>query len=399
MSHTTSSPLSTAKPRAPLCGRVTVPGDKSISHRALMLGAIATGRTRISGLLEGEDVLNTAGALRAMGCPVRKVDGVWEVLGRGVGGLDQPDGDVDFGNSGTGVRLMMGLIAGNPIAVRLTGDASLSKRPMGRVLEPLQQMGLEVQAGRQTLPLGLRGSADLIPIVYRLPVASAQVKSAVLLAGLHAAGSTSVIEGQATRDHTERMLRHFGAEVSVGPAEGGRRITVTGDAELEGRAVQVPGDPSSAAFLVAAALVVPGSEITISSVLVNPTRTGFYLTLREMGADCVVGVYLCAHWAQQPAPRNLFEVIGQCFLIAEAKMCDLWKKDADFLIEPDIDGFAFDCFDRAKELIASGEEATRAALPGLRKLLNLPEMPVDSETAALSAPSLSSPSPQPSPAV
>jgi 3-phosphoshikimate 1-carboxyvinyltransferase len=285
VSHTASLPLSTAKPRAPLVGRVAVPGDKSISHRALMLGSIATGRTRISGLLEGEDVLNTAGALRAMGCPVRKVDGVWEVLGRGVGGLNQPDADVDFGNSGTGVRLMMGLIAGHPIRVRLTGDASLSRRPMGRVLEPLQQMGLEVEAGGQTLPLALRGSADLIPISYRLPVASAQVKSAVLLAGLHAAGSTSVIEGQTTRDHTERMLRHFGAEVSVGPAAGGRRITVTGDAELVGRTVRVPGDPSSAAFLVAAALVVPGSEVTIASVLVNPTRTGFYLTLREMGAD------------------------------------------------------------------------------------------------------------------
>jgi 3-phosphoshikimate 1-carboxyvinyltransferase len=285
VSHAVSASLSTGKPRAPLSGRVAVPGDKSISHRALMLGALATGRTHIFGLLEGEDVLNTVKALQAMGCPISKAGGRWEVIGRGVGGLEQPRDAIDFGNSGTGVRLMMGVIAGHPVRVGLLGDASLSRRPMGRVLQPLRLMGLEVAEARQTLPLTLRGSADLIPIEYRLPVASAQIKSAVLLAGLHAAGSTSVIESDATRDHTERMLRYFGAELSLSQVAEGRRITVKGDAELEGRTVRVPGDPSSAAFLVGAALVVPGSSITVTSVLVNPTRTGFYRTLREMGAD------------------------------------------------------------------------------------------------------------------
>jgi 3-phosphoshikimate 1-carboxyvinyltransferase len=253
-----------------------------------MLGALATGKTRIFGLLEGEDVLNTGKALQAMGCPLRKTSTHWEVLGRGVGGLSEPSADIDCGNSGTGVRLMMGLIAGHPIKVRLLGDSSLSRRPMGRVLQPLSQMGLEVvETDRQTLPLTLRGTSDLLPIEYRLPVPSAQVKSAVLLAGLHAAGCTSVIEGQATRDHTERMLRYFGATLQVTAGAGGRRITVLGDGELAGRTVQVPGDPSSAAFLVGAALIVPRSDITIEAALVNPTRTGFYLTLREMGADLV----------------------------------------------------------------------------------------------------------------
>jgi 3-phosphoshikimate 1-carboxyvinyltransferase len=287
MTHAPSTPLAAARSR-PLSGRVRVPGDKSISHRALMLGALATGRTSIGGLLEGEDVLNTARALQAMGCPISRTGDTWEVLGRGVGGLAEPAGNIDFGNSGTGVRLMLGLIAGHPMRVRLTGDASLSRRPMGRVLKPLVEMGLELEdAGRDRLPLTVRGSADLLPIEYRTPVASAQIKSAVLLAGLHAAGNTTVIEAQATRDHTERMLRHFGAEVAVTERDGARAITVVGDAELEGRPVNVPGDPSSAAFVVAAALMVPGSEIAVEGVLVNPTRTGFYTTLREMGADVV----------------------------------------------------------------------------------------------------------------
>ena len=285
MSHAPSKPLSAGRQQA-LSGRVRVPGDKSISHRALMFGALASGRTSITGLLEGEDILATAKALQALGCPVRKTGETWEVLGRGVGGLAEPAGDLDFGNSGTGVRLMMGLLAGHDMVVRLVGDASLSRRPMGRVLKPLVAMGLEVKdRGRETLPLTLRGSADLIPMEYRLPVASAQIKSAVLLAGLHAAGATTVIEPEATRDHTERMLRHFGAEVTVGERNGLRAVTVMGDAELEGRRVTVPGDPSSAAFLTAGALIVPGSEITIENVLINPTRAGFYVTLREMGAD------------------------------------------------------------------------------------------------------------------
>jgi 3-phosphoshikimate 1-carboxyvinyltransferase len=265
---------------------VRVPGDKSISHRALMFGALATGRTRISGLLEGEDVLNTAKALQALGCPVRKTGAGWEVLGRGVGGLDQPTGDIDYGNSGTGLRLMMGVVAGHQMRARFVGDASLSRRPMGRILKPLTQMGIEVvEQGRDTLPLTIRGTPDLMPIEYRTPVASAQIKSAVLIAGLHASGETTVVEGQATRDHTERMLRHFGAKLSVAERDGARAITIEGDAELEGRDVVVPGDPSSAAFLVSAALIAPGSEVTIDGVLVNPTRTGFYLTLKEMGAD------------------------------------------------------------------------------------------------------------------
>ena len=264
-----------------------VPGDKSISHRALMFGALATGRTRITGLLEGEDILATAQALQVLGCPIAKVGKTWEVLGRGVGGLTEPAGDLDFGNAGTGARLMLGVLAGHDMRVRLTGDASLSQRPMGRVLKPLQQMGLEVVVGndKQTLPLTIRGTPDLIPIEYRLPVPSAQIKSAVLIAGLHAAGETTVIEPEATRDHTERMLAHFGAQLTATKRQGVRAISIKGDGELAGTDVKVPGDPSSAAFLAAAALIVPGSEVTISGVLVNPTRTGFYTTLREMGAD------------------------------------------------------------------------------------------------------------------
>ncbi len=287
MQQTAHSPLISLR-SGPLSGSVCVPGDKSISHRALMLGALANGRTRISGLLEGEDVLNTGRVLAALGCPVHRLGGAWEVLGRGVGGLAQPDRPLDFGNSGTGVRLMMGLVAGNDILVRLVGDASLSRRPMGRVLDPLVRMGVEVGDGARTLPLSLRGSSDLLPIEYQLPVASAQIKSAILLAGLHAPGATSVIEPEATRDHTERMVRYFGGEVTIGTRDGKRCITVRGNAELEGRSVAVPGDPSSAAFLAAAALMVPQSEIRIEGVLVNPTRTGFYTTLREMGADLVL---------------------------------------------------------------------------------------------------------------
>jgi 3-phosphoshikimate 1-carboxyvinyltransferase len=282
--HPEPRPL-TALKAGPLRGRVRVPGDKSISHRALMLGALATGRTRIRGLLEAEDVVNTAKAVTALGAPTAKIGDVWEVLGRGPSGLAQPSAAIDFGNSGTGARLMMGVIAGHDISVEMTGDASLQRRPMGRVLAPLREMGLEVDGSGDMLPLTLRGTSGLIPITYTLPVPSAQVKSAVLLAGLMAAGETSVIEREATRDHTERMLRYFGADVRTVAAGGATRITVLGDAELQGRDVTVPGDPSSAAFLAAAALIVPGSEITIEGVLVNPTRIGFYETLREMGGD------------------------------------------------------------------------------------------------------------------
>jgi 3-phosphoshikimate 1-carboxyvinyltransferase len=279
-----ATPLTAGRASA-LNGTVRVPGDKSISHRSLMLGAIATGTTRIRGLLEGEDVIDTARAVTALGARAQKKGDVWEVVGRGVGGLTQPAEVIDYGNSGTGVRLMLGLVAGHPIEVKFVGDASLSRRPMGRVLNPLRQMGLETIENKDTLPLTVRGTDQLMPMEYVLPVPSAQVKSAILLAGLHAAGETTVIEKEATRDHTERMLRYFGAEVRTQKTADGTRITVKGDAELEGRPVTVPGDPSSAAFLIAAAVLVPDSDVTVEGVLYNPTRTGFYKTLQEMGAD------------------------------------------------------------------------------------------------------------------
>jgi 3-phosphoshikimate 1-carboxyvinyltransferase len=285
VANTTNKKPLKASPSGPLKGTARVPGDKSISHRALLLGALSTGRTVITGLLEAEDVLNTAKAVAALGADVQHEGDRWIVRGRGVGGLRQPDGPLDFGNSGTGTRLMMGVVAGHPITVRMVGDASLSRRPMGRVLKPLRQMGIEVLEGeRDTLPLTIRGSATLIPIVYELPVASAQLKSAILLAGISAPGETTVIT-EPTRDHTERMLRHFGAKVRVVQQGAKEAITVTGEAELTGRDVIVPGDPSSAAFLAAAALIVPGSDVTIENVLTNKGRIGFYDTLREMGAD------------------------------------------------------------------------------------------------------------------
>jgi 3-phosphoshikimate 1-carboxyvinyltransferase len=250
-----------------------------------MLGALATGKTRITGLLEAEDVIDTAKAVTALGAPATKIGDVWEVLGRGTGGLAEPEKPLDFGNSGTGTRLMMGVLAPHDITVTMTGDASLSRRPMGRVLGPLKQMGLEVEGDKDKLPLTIRGTSSLVPMVYELPVPSAQVKSAVLLAGIGTAGETTVIEREATRDHTERMLRYFGASVRTEVVDGKTRITVTGNAELEGRDVVVPADPSSAAFLIAAALIVPGSDVTLEGVLVNPTRTGLYTTLKEMGAD------------------------------------------------------------------------------------------------------------------
>ncbi len=270
-----------------MTGVIRVPGDKSISHRALMFGGLATGSLRIKGLLEAEDVLNTAAAMRAFGAQVeRQDDGTWRVSGCGVGGLAQPEMPLDFGNAGTGTRLMMGVIAGHDMTVKLIGDASLSRRPMGRVLGPLKTMGLEVPEGdRETLPLTIRGSASLMPITYTLPVPSAQVKSAILIAGLMARGETTVLEAEATRDHTERMLRYLGAEVRTERRGGLTAITVVGDAELQGRDITVPGDPSSAAFLVAAAVIVPGSDVTVEGVLINETRRGFYTTLREMGAD------------------------------------------------------------------------------------------------------------------
>ncbi|MGF1651078.1 MAG: 3-phosphoshikimate 1-carboxyvinyltransferase [Hyphomicrobiaceae bacterium] len=272
----------------PLIGTISVPGDKSISIRSLLFGALALDMTEIAGLLEGEDVLMTAGALRALGVPIDKSGDRWVVRGVGVGGFSEPTVDLDFGNSGTGSRLVMGAIAGNAITARIVGDASLSKRPMGRVLKPLIDMGLIVTpAGAERFPLTLAGTLDLMPTTYRLPVASAQVKSAIMIAGLHASGVTTVIEPEPTRDHTERMLRAFGVEVDVrtDPSDGARHISVRGRQTLRGQTVHVPRDPSSAAFPVVAAILVPGSDVTIEGVLVNPTRVGLYLTLQDMGAD------------------------------------------------------------------------------------------------------------------
>jgi len=286
------SPLQTpleSRPSGPLVGRIRVPGDKSISHRALILGALAVGESRISGLLEGEDVLNTAKSMQALGAKVeRSGDFAWVVHGVGVAGFREPQSPLDFGNSGTGCRLVMGAVAGCPITAVFDGDASLRARPMRRVLDPLALMGAKAIAGGDggRLPLRLQGARDPLPIEYRTPVASAQIKSAVLLAGLAAPGQTTVIEQEASRDHTELMLKHFGAGI-VTTAEGahGRRITLTGQPELHGAKVVVPADPSSAAFPLVAALIVAGSDLVLSDVMTNPLRTGLFTTLREMGAS------------------------------------------------------------------------------------------------------------------
>ena len=277
----------TARPSSALTGVARIPGDKSISHRALIIGGLAVGETEIRGLLEGEDVLRTAQALRALGAEIEcDAERVWRVWGRGLGALVEPEQVLDLGNSGTGARLLLGLLAGHPLTATLTGDASLRARPMGRVIAPLTEMGARIAArdgGR--LPLTIKGAASPSPIRYRLPVASAQVKSAILLAGLSAPGKTTVIEPAPTRDHSELMLRHFGATIEVEETEAGRAIAVTGQPELLGQAVQVPADPSSAAFAAVAALVLPGSELRLPGVGLNPHRTGLFETLEEMGAE------------------------------------------------------------------------------------------------------------------
>jgi 3-phosphoshikimate 1-carboxyvinyltransferase len=271
-----------------LRGEARVPGDKSISHRALILGALAVGETRITGLLEGEDVLNTAKAMQALGARVERTgEFAWSVHGVGVAGFATPRAALDFGNSGTGCRLVMGAVAGCPITAVFDGDASLRTRPMRRILDPLELMGARTGETREggRLPLTLHGARDPVPILYRTPVASAQIKSAVLLAGLAAPGITTVIEQEASRDHTELMLKHFGAQI-VSSREGshGRRIALTGQPELHGAEVVVPADPSSASFPIVAALIVEGSDIVFSDVMTNPLRTGLFTTLREMGA-------------------------------------------------------------------------------------------------------------------
>ncbi|HQV03086.1 MULTISPECIES: 3-phosphoshikimate 1-carboxyvinyltransferase [unclassified Novosphingobium] len=280
-------------PTGPLRGTIRVPGDKSISHRSIMLGALAIGETRVSGLLEGEDVLATAAAMRAMGASVLRQaqddrgNAEWIIHGVGVGALLQPEAPLDMGNSGTSTRLLMGLVASHAIETQFFGDASLSKRPMGRVIEPLSQMGAAFEASEGgRLPLTVRGANPAVPIEYRLPVASAQVKSAILLAGLNTPGITTVIEPVPTRDHSERMLRGFGAELEVETDSAGvRTIRVRGEAELHPQTIAVPGDPSSAAFFLVAALIVPGSELTIENVGLNPTRAGIVEVLRQMGGS------------------------------------------------------------------------------------------------------------------
>ncbi|MBY8977022.1 3-phosphoshikimate 1-carboxyvinyltransferase [Rhodobacteraceae bacterium NNCM2] len=283
-----SSPFGlTATAAGPLRGTVHIPGDKSVSHRALIFGTLTVGETRVTGLLEGEDVLATAAAMRAFGAQVKRgEDGEWVIHGVGIGGLAEPEDVIDCGNAGTGVRLIMGMMATTPISATFTGDASLRRRPMGRIIDPLKLFGTRA-AGRAggLLPLTLTGAEVPTPVEYRLPVPSAQVKSAVLLAGLNAPGETIVIEGEATRDHTERMLRGFGAEVAIEDLPEGRAIRLTGQPELRPQTIAVPRDPSSAAFPVAAALIVPGSEVMLPNICLNPTRAGLYTTLAEMGAE------------------------------------------------------------------------------------------------------------------
>jgi 3-phosphoshikimate 1-carboxyvinyltransferase len=278
-----------ARSSGPLSGKVRVPGDKSISHRALILGALAVGESRISGLLEGEDVLNTAKSMRALGARVERTGNfAWKVNGVGVAGFAEPQNPLDFGNSGTGCRLVMGAVAGCPITAVFDGDASLRSRPMRRILDPLELMGAKAGETREggRLPLTLHGAHDPVPITYKTPVASAQIKSAVLLAGLAAPGVTTVIEQEASRDHTELMLKHFGADI-ISSKEGlhGRKIALTGQPELHGAEVVVPADPSSAAFPIVAALIVEGSDLVFSDVMTNPLRTGLFTTLRAMGAS------------------------------------------------------------------------------------------------------------------
>ncbi|TKT82530.1 3-phosphoshikimate 1-carboxyvinyltransferase [Aquamicrobium sp. LC103] len=288
MSHASTPLPATASKSEALSGQVRVPGDKSISHRSFMFGGLASGETRITGLLEGEDVMRTGDAMKAMGAQIAKSGDEWIIQGAGNGALLEPQGPLDFGNAGTGARLTMGLVGTYDMTTTFVGDASLSKRPMGRVLDPLREMGVQVveAASGDRMPLTLRGPKRAAPISYRVPMASAQVKSAVLLAGLNTPGITTVIEPVMTRDHTEKMLKGFGANIEVETdGDGVRHIRIEGEGKLTGQTIAVPGDPSSAAFPLVAALIVPGSDVTIRNVLMNPTRTGLITTLLEMGAS------------------------------------------------------------------------------------------------------------------
>ena len=287
MNHVNKLRPATARRSSALKGDIRIPGDKSISHRSFMFGGLARGETRITGLLEGEDVINTGKAMQAMGASVRKEGDTWIVTGTGNGCLLAPEAPLDFGNAGTGCRLTMGLVGVYDFDSTFIGDASLSRRPMGRVLDPLREMGVQVKSEPgDRLPVTLHGPATPAPITYRVPMASAQVKSAVLLAGLNTPGVTTVIEPVMTRDHTEKMLKGFGADLEVETdSDGVRTIRLVGQGELTGQVIDVPGDPSSTAFPLVAALLVPGSEVLIRNVLMNPTRTGLIQTLQEMGGD------------------------------------------------------------------------------------------------------------------
>ncbi|MCX7305834.1 MAG: 3-phosphoshikimate 1-carboxyvinyltransferase [Hyphomicrobiales bacterium] len=288
MKHTAEPRPAVARRSEKLRGAARVPGDKSISHRSFMFGGLASGETRITGLLEGEDVMRTGEAMKAMGARIEKKGDMWIISGVGNGALLQPEAPLDFGNAGTGSRLTMGLVGPYDMETTFIGDASLSGRPMGRVLEPLRQMGVQVlkAAPGDRMPITLRGPRHAAPISYRVPMASAQVKSAVLLAGLNTPGVTTVIEPVMTRDHTEKMLQGFGANLTVETDEQGvRHIFIEGQGKLTGQTIAVPGDPSSAGFPLVAALIVPGSDIIIENVLMNPTRTGLLITLQEMGGD------------------------------------------------------------------------------------------------------------------
>lgn len=292
MSHAGAPIPATATRSGPLKGRLKPPGDKSMSHRAFLLGTLARGVVDATGVLEGDDVLRTAEACRALGAAVtRRGEGVWRIEGPGLGSLLAPRAALDFGNAGTGSRLTMGLVGGHAVTATFDGDASLRKRPMRRILDPLERMGARVvaQAEGGRCPITLQGTAEPIPIDYETPVASAQIKSAILLAGLNSPGRVTVREAEASRDHTEKMLAHFGAEVVVAPwGEAGRAITLTGRPDLVAAPVAVPADPSSAAFAMVAALIAPGSEVVIEGVMTNPLRTGLLTTLLDMGADIAV---------------------------------------------------------------------------------------------------------------
>ncbi len=291
MSHSSEARPLTAEPGGPLKGRLRPPGDKSISHRAMIFGLLSVGRTRVTGLLEGDDVLRTAAACRALGAAIEREGGGWSVQGTGIGSLLAPRDTLDFGNAGTGTRLMLGVVGGHPIRARFDGDASLRKRPMRRILDPLSLMGVSVieQAEGGRCPIVIQGTAEPTPIEYRSPVASAQIKSAILLAALNSPGRTTVIESEASRDHTEKMLAFFGADVTVEPfGESGRKVSLQGRPEFVPRPIVVPADPSSAAFAIVAATIVPGSDVVVEGVMMNPLRIGLITTLREMGASIAV---------------------------------------------------------------------------------------------------------------